>query len=119
MTNAMIRPYRFFFANAGYIVGQRAQGALSLARAEQHATDNDWSAAWEWDECPDLSWLSERELKQDHEVLCCVLKDGDGNVLASLCGITDPDSNYRRVVEAELASEALHNERELNRICAD
>jgi hypothetical protein len=52
-------------------------------------------------------------------VLCCVLKDGDGNVLASLCGITDPDSNYRRVVEAELASEALHNERELNRICAD
>jgi hypothetical protein len=119
MSSSLIRAYRFFFTNAGYIVGQRAQGALSLARAEQYANENDWEAEWEWDECPDLSWMSERELEQEHEVLCCVLKDGDGNVLASLCGITDPDSSYRRVIAAELAAEALHSQRELNRICAD
>lgn len=119
MTKQLIRRYRFFFENAGYVVGQRAVCALSLARAEQHAWDNDWQCSWEWDDCPDLSWMSEEELKQEHEVLCCVLKDGDGNVLGSLCGITDPDNSYRRVVEAELAAEALHNEQELNRICAD
>lgn len=119
MTPATIRAYRFFFANAGYIVGERARCALTLARAEQYAHHNDWNTEWEWDEFPDLSWMSEREQKEDHEVLVCVLKDADGNVLASLCGIVDADNAYRRVIEAELAAEALHNARELSRVCAD
>ena len=36
MTKELIRRYRFFFDHAGYVVGQRAVCALSLARAEQH-----------------------------------------------------------------------------------
>lgn len=113
------RAYLFFFEHAGHIVGERAVCALTLARAEQHARDNDWNAEWECDESPDLSWMSEEEQRQDHEVLCCVLKDSQGNVLGSLCGITDPDNAYRRVIAAELAAEALYNEQQISRICAD
>ncbi len=119
MTTSLLRAYRFFFEHAGYIVGQRAQCALSLARAEQHARDNDWEAEWVADDCPDLSWMSDEERSREHEVLGCVLRDLNGNVLGSLWGITDPDNAYMRVVSAELASEALYNERQLNRVCAE
>lgn len=119
ITPQLRRAYRFFFANAGYIVGKRAECALSLARAEQHANGKDWDAEWVADEFADLSWMSEEERAQEHEVLGCVLKDADGNVLASLWGIADPTVGYMRVVKAELAAEALHNEQQLNRICAD
>jgi len=108
----MIRAYRFFLANAGYIVGQRALCALGLARAEQHARDNAWDTEWVADDCPDLSWMSDEERSQPHEVLGCILRDANGNVLASLWGITDPDNGYMRVVAAELASEAMLNDRQ-------
>jgi hypothetical protein len=113
------RGYRFFFENAGYIVGHRAECALALARAERRARDNNWAAEWVADDDADLSWMTEDERQQPHEVLGCVLRDADGNVLASLWGITDPDSSYQRVVEAELAAEALYNEHQLNRVCAE
>ncbi len=119
MTNSMLRAYRFFVENAGYIVGHRAECALHLARAEAYADENGWIAEWEWDEFPDLSWMSEREQTERHEVLCCVLKDDDGNVLVSLCGIVDPDASYQRVVAAELSLEAMASEAELNRVCAE
>jgi len=109
MTTATLRAYRFFFAHAGYIVGQRAQCALGLAGAEQYARDNDWEAEWVPDDCPDLSWVSD-EQREPHEVLGCILRDSDGKVLASLWGITDPTFGYTRVVEAELAGRS-HAER--------
>lgn len=118
MTMSMIRAYRFFFENAGYVVGHRAECALNLARAEQHARDHDWDAEWIADDCPDLSWMSDEEQRQPHEVLGCVLRDADGNVLGSLWGITDPDNAYMRVVEAELASEACHEEERINSVYA-
>lgn len=113
------RAYRFFFEHAGYIVGERARCVLALARAEQYARDNDWDAEWLPDEFADLSWMSEEERAQEHMVLGCVLKDAEGNVLASLWGITDPTVGYMRVVMAELSLEAMTNEQELNRVCAD
>lgn len=116
---SLLRAYRFFVENAGYIVGQRALCALQLARAEHHANECDWQAEWVGDDCPDLSWMTDAERAQEHEVLGCILRDADGNVLASLWGITDPDSSYMRVVEAELALEAMHNDHELARVCAD
>lgn len=101
MTTATLRAYRFFFEHAGYIVGQRAQCALGLARAEQYARDNDWEAEWIPDDDADLSWMTEEEQREPHEVLGCILRDSDGNVLASLWGITDPTFGYTRVVEAD------------------
>ena len=119
MNTPLLRAYRFFFEHAGYIVGQRAQCALALARAEQYARDNEWDAEWVADDFPDLSWMADEEQRQPHEVLGCILRDADGNSLGSLWGITDPDNAYMRVVAAELADEALHNERALARVCAD
>jgi hypothetical protein len=119
ITKTLLRSYWFFLANAGYVVGHHAECALSLARAEQHASENDWAAEWVADDCPDLSWMSDEERHREHHVLGCVLKDTDGNVLASLWGITDPDNNYQRVVEAELAAEAIYNERQISRFFAD
>jgi hypothetical protein len=119
LPSSLVRSYRFFFEFAGCCVGFRAQGALALAKAERYSTDHEWVAFWEWDEDADLSWMSEEERNREHEVLCCLLKDADGNVLASLGGITDPDRNYQRVIVAELALEAVVNSQQLNRICAD
>lgn len=47
----------------------------------------------------------------EHSVEWARLEDEDGNTLASLGGIVDADSAYRRVIEAELASEALYDVR--------
>ena len=124
LSPALIRAYRSFVANAGYVVGHRAECALNLARAEQCARDNDWNAEWERDAdgcigCDCGNANCKCNSGEPHEVLGCVLKDSDGNHLASLWGICEPDNAYRRVVEAELAAEAMANERELNRIIAD
>lgn len=112
---AIIEAYRFFHANAGYVVGRRALGAISLARAERIAKARGWSWSWEWDEDHDrgpADWgASEADVARwecsPHECLGCVLKDAEGHVLGSLWGIWDPSASYRRVVESELAGEAF------------
>jgi hypothetical protein len=112
--NELARAYRFFRDNAGYIVGERARCALSLARAERDAKEQGIAFRWEWDSDADLSWMSDAERQQEHEVEGCIAyipcpdHGADckhATVLASLWGIVDADSNYRRVVEAELALE--------------
>jgi hypothetical protein len=105
----------FFYQNAGYSYDTKTETAeqgrircaMELAQAEQYARNLGWEFEWEWD--PDLSWMTDEEREHDHEVLCCRIPDPENSrySLASLCGITDPDSSYRRVIEAELASEAL------------
>ena len=110
-----VKATQFFQANAGGIVGRNAITAISLMRAERHAEDEGWSFHWEFDYDLDTSWMDERQLKdlQDGnlESVQCLLKDSNGNALASLSGIvmglSAEDQNYRRVVEAELASEGM------------
>ena len=106
----------FFYQNAGYSYTKtetpeqgRLRCAKELAEAEAVGQRLGYEFEWEWDENPDLSWMSDEEREQDHEVLCCRLVDPEDarHSLASLCGITDPDRNYGRVVEAELASGAI------------
>jgi hypothetical protein len=62
---------------------------------------------WKDDEYPDLSWAEPEDREKIKEVLVATLKDAEGSVLASVGGIIDPDKNYGRVVEAELALQAL------------
>jgi hypothetical protein len=106
------RAWRFFYANAGYVVGRRAMGAADLARAEHHASGAGWQYDWQWDEwsaadgCQDAISCDKRGA-HEHEVLTCVLKDATGQVLEALGGIWDADRDLARVIEAELASEAL------------
>lgn len=106
----------FFYQNAGYSYAKtetpqqgRIRCAKALAESEAIGKRLEYVFEWDWDECPDLSWMSEEEREQEHEVLCCRIVDPENPrySLASLCGITDPDHNYRRVIEAELASEAI------------
>ena len=106
----------FFYQHAGYSYDPKTetaeQGRLrcakELAEAEAIGQRLGYVYEWEFDECPDLSWMSDEEREQEHEVLCCRIVDPENTrySLASLCGITDPDHN-RRVIEAELASEAI------------
>ncbi len=96
----------FFKKNAGYIVGERAKGAMALAKAEEAADRLGWKVEWKHDV---MGWDGDDE-DTPNEVLCAVLKDARGKVRASLCGIGDPEARnkkYARVVEAELAAEAL------------
>lgn len=104
--------YRFFRQHAGYVVGENAKGAFALAKAEQWAEDNEMDYTWEYDTWADLGdheyWCAQERAGQehDHEVEICRAEYND-EVVASLSGIIDADRNYRRVVEAELALEAM------------
>lgn len=105
----------FFYKHAGssYRPGKetkaqgKRRGAIALARAEAEASSRGWRVEWEGD--PEPYEMGDAETEEPNEVLGAVLRDEDGHNLASLWGIGDPDRNYRRVVEAELALEALGN----------
>lgn len=98
------RAYDFFKEHAGYVVGRRAEGSLALARAEAIASSLGWSVDWEIDE--EEYQLGDEE-DEPSEVFVAVLRDEDGESMEVLGGIADPTRQYRRIVEAELALEAL------------
>jgi hypothetical protein len=105
-SKALERSYDFFRKHAGFVVGKSAQGAWKLARAELEAASRGWYCEWEDD--PDgFDTLGEIPPEEVEEVLIAVLYDENGEMLASLGGIVNPDRNYARVVEAELAVDAL------------
>ncbi len=117
---------RFFWKHAGYSynpeVETRAQGrrrgATALAEAEARARHEEITFEWDVDEGGCIGCCCESPdckcaTGEPHEVLVCYAighdtEEGDsGPILASLGGICEPDAHYRRVVEAELALEAL------------
>jgi hypothetical protein len=113
----------FFYEQAGWSYNPsnetaeegRARGALRLATAEDYAQTHDWMFAWEPDPEPCYCDADSHE----HEVEFCVLFDRAHDdfdavgrllkrrILASLYGICGATREYRRVVEAELALEAM------------
>lgn len=95
--------YRFFFEHAGYVVGRRAEGALALARAELKAERIGLGSEWHEDEMAEA--FNGEEYQEYPAERCGATINGE--TLASLGGIIEPDRNYRRVVEAELAAEVF------------
>jgi hypothetical protein len=83
----------------------RRRGAKLLAEAEAFAEAHRWKV--EWKEDPEEYQMGDAETEHPKEVLVAVLKDRNGRVLGSLGGIGDPTKNYGRVIEAELALEAM------------
>lgn len=106
--------FRFFFDHSGYIVGQRALGAMRAARTEQRFDPETMRYVWDYDEDGDLGnhdyWCGKRSC--DHmiewcrlEVKCPTCKGWE--TVESLGGIIDADADYRRVIECELLSQHL------------
>jgi hypothetical protein len=92
--------------------------AIALARAESRAESEGWIAMWEEDEDRSdawgdhVDWCEAARAGQchGHDTEVCVLRRGPNafdDVLASLGGIVDAETSYRRIVEAELAEEAI------------
>lgn len=109
---ATAKAIRFFRKHGGYSKGPgestsqaKTRSATAMARAEAEANSRGWRVEWEGD--PESYDPGDETDYEPKEVLGAVLRDGDGKVLASLWGIADPTRQYRRVVEAELAAEAL------------
>ena len=130
---ATLRDFRFFRDHAGYIVGERALCAKRLADAERAAEDGGYTFEWSYDYDGDLGdheyWCADasrfaagrdydgserpsywRRETCDHDVLACSMFDADGQTVGSLGGIIDPSDEYRRVIEAELASEHVRRD---------
>jgi hypothetical protein len=109
---------RFFFSNAGYSwnpsTENRTQGrwkcAREMAQAERAAIDCGMRFEWSADGLTNREWTNEGE---EYGTWQCLAYDAAGGCVASLCGIDfgnggEPwGDNYKRVVEAELAMEAI------------
>lgn len=102
----LIRHVRFFRSHAGGVVGEATKGALELTRAEEHAK----RMGWEYEYLPEVERYKDVYGYDDPggDWVTVVLKSRKGTVLASLGFVDANDSDYLRVVRAELASEAMH-----------
>lgn len=115
-TSAHANAVKFFYKHAGwgYTPGKetkaqgRRRGAVLLARAEAEAEKRGWRV--KWDHSPEAYEMGDAETEMPSEVLDAVLYDEEGHVRGSLGQIGDPSRAYGRVVEAELALEALQEE---------
>jgi hypothetical protein len=113
---------QFFYDNAGFSFDSaketseqgHARCAVELAKAERFAQEQGWSFAIEPDADEDDSWMDDESEEYQAEwrgkAWSVVLWDEtETRVLASLGGCYG-DSDYERVVKAELALEAMHAE---------
>lgn len=113
----------FFYKYAGYGYDPkretkeqgRRRGAKLLAEAEAYALDHGWSYRWE-DDPEGWDSLGDVPVEDVSEVLGVALLDENGKTLESLGGVSFghnfPDNRrYGRVVEAELALEAMPRSR--------
>lgn len=116
------------------IASGRARCAHALVQAEKDARAADLVFVWEYEENPDVSWMDAEQTADYNdarlEMLSCYCfqdaecgfcndaqdarrRHGKVSILASLGGVSVyPDEAgraYRRVVEAELAQEAIEN----------
>lgn len=103
-----LRAFLFFWHNAGwsYAPGEspecgRARRAVELVAAEKWGHEQDITWVWQYDE---LGIWDDYEGEDDPSTENCLASHPDGRH-ASLSGIDGPYSNYRRVVQAQLAAE--------------
>lgn len=137
--NRRRRQIEFFAAHAGYSTPPgRMACAKNLADAETYANDQGWEylimdddeRAYCYCDNPKCPYHEGSEKDQndgwrtvaivlyapcaEHGISCKHAK-----ALASLSGIMDPDDQYIRVVQAELAAEAMHDRERTEEIPAD
>lgn len=109
---------RFFRKHAGYSVKQgetntqgRNRCARELAQAEKDARDAGFTFEWgdDWACSNHAREFGAEAYPDGNPRTCeyCQCLNADGDVCESLGCIDDANPEYRRVIEAELASEAL------------
>lgn len=114
--------YLFFLKHAGYSYDPkvetpkagRSRCARELAKAERDAKALGYTFHWDddWYIGNHRDYYGEDSAYADHEPKTCescVCRNEAGEVVASLSCIDDATREYRRVMEAELALEALAN----------
>ena len=105
--------YQFFRTHAGGIIGNNAATALALAKAERYANMHDLKFEWsdDWSVGSHREFYGKGSCYEDHEPSTCescvLWNAAHTKVLASLSCIDDASAEYRRVIEAELALEAM------------
>lgn len=110
-------PQEFFYEHAGYSIRSgeteeqgRTRGATQLAAAEEWAGENCLAFHWDYDDITNREFTDEGN---EYRLWFCVARDESGKVIQSLSGIDFGEGgepwgdSYRRVVEAELALEAM------------
>lgn len=122
---------KFFYDNAGYSYDPKTETveegkikcAKAMAQAEMFAREHNWSFSWELEQespvsvfgkaCPKNAKCVDDRCRYAHydpesDFYCCLIWDNSDTpeVIGSLGMIEEPDPEYRRVVEAELALEA-------------
>jgi hypothetical protein len=90
----------------------RLNTARELARAEAKAANLGWEFEWTYDAvgcsgCDCGRADCDCATGEEHETLGCILFNDEEKSLESLWGICNPTPEYKRVVQAELALEAL------------
>jgi hypothetical protein len=119
-TNATKQAIKFFAKHAGFSFDPKTQTAKqgkakcarSLARGERVAAKLGYTFEWEFDQdgcigCDCGSDMCACSNGEPHEVLSCIARDADGKFIGSMGSICKPSREYRRVIEAALASEGL------------
>lgn len=102
---------RFFYQHATNdheYVADRIATAQTLASAEQWAREADITFDWvdDWAVGDHVAEFGDAYDKQPESCEGCIAHNCRRQVVASLWCIDDADTNYRRVIEAELAAEA-------------
>lgn len=89
----------------------KARCARELAQAERWARDNGLTFTWE-DDWEIGSHVREYDGYEREPETCetCIAWDANGDVVASLGCVDDATPEYRRVIEAQLASEVMHSQ---------
>lgn len=120
---------KFFYDNAGFSYDTkketkeegRRRSARQLAEAEEwleeQVYENGWEVIWEHDEESPEGFVDDEDMQElaagNLEYLWAGIVDGDGETVASLGGILvykGPEGRkFGRVIEAELASEAMES----------
>jgi hypothetical protein len=118
MSEPMTTEQQFFYDEAGYSYGMnetpeegRRRGAAVLAAAERAINKFNWHVNWiNGDDCIGCDCGTDCKCctGEPHDCYQAVLKDEEGKYLASLGSICEPSWNYRRVIEANLAAEYIH-----------
>lgn len=109
--------FLFFFRNSHSTKPgpRKIEGAIEDAVSEAEARRRGWRFHWDHDPsgclgCECDSPTCKCSTGEEHETLDCLLRDAEGEVVGSIGGVCGLTRDYRRILEAQIASEALHEQ---------